>query len=220
MGELVRIKICGITRVRDAEEAAALGADALGLNFYPRSPRHVDPAAVPGILRVLPPFVEPVGVFANEPLSTVCETARRHGIARVVQWHGDHHEVYDVFPYRLISAFQVRERGDLKNIVRYLDACRAQGHCPAAILVDGQAAGLYGGTGQTAPWPLLATFFPGVPVILAGGLTPDNVGEAIRVVRPYGVDVASGVESSPGIKDADKMRRFIENAREAMSHLR
>ena len=127
-------------------------------------------------------------------------------------------EVCDVFPLRLIKRFQVGEHSHLENITRYLDACREQGHCPAAILVDGLVAGEYGGTGKTAPWQLLANFRPGVPVILAGGLTPENVGEAIRLVRPYGIDVASGVESGPGIKDVEKMRRFIDNAREAASH--
>lgn len=211
----LRIKICGVTRVRDAEDAATLGADAVGLNFYRPSSRHVDPAAVPSILRALPPFVEPVGVFVNEPLRAVCTAAHRLGITRLVQWHGDRHEVCDVFPHRLICAFQVRERSHLDAITRHIDACREQGHLPAAILVDAQVPGQYGGTGQVAPWDLLAEYQPGVPLVLAGGLTPDNVAEAIRRVRPHGVDVASGVESSPGIKDLDKMRRFIENAREA-----
>src|SRR5437016_13055543 len=109
MSDRIRIKICGVTRVRDALEAAALGADAVGLNFYAPSPRHVEPSVVPEILRALPPFVEPVGIFVNDPLRKVCENARRLGIARTVQWHGDQHEVCDVFPYRLISSFQVRE---------------------------------------------------------------------------------------------------------------
>jgi phosphoribosylanthranilate isomerase len=211
----IRIKICGVTRVRDAEDAAQLGADAVGLNFYQPSPRHVEPALVPSILRALPPFVEPVGVFVNEPLRAVCATAQQLGITRLVQWHGDRHEVCDVFPHRLICAFQVRERSHLAAVARHLDACRAQGHVPAAILVDAQVPGQYGGTGQVVPWDLLAEFQPGVPLVLAGGLTPENVAESIRRVRPHGVDVASGVESSPGVKDLEKMRRFIANVREA-----
>src|SRR5437870_5806286 len=105
MGGLLRIKICGVTTVADAEAAAELGADAIGLNLYRPSPRHVEPAIVPDILRALPPFVDPVGVFVNDPLREVCAAARQLGITRLVQWHGDRHEVCDVFPLRLICAF-------------------------------------------------------------------------------------------------------------------
>lgn len=211
----LRIKICGVTSEADAAEAARLGADAVGLNFYAKSPRHVDTDAVPFILRALPPFVEPVGVFANEPIAKACELLHRLGMIRVVQWHGDDRELCDTFPFRLISAFQVRDQAQLLDITRYLETCRAVGQLPAAILVDAQASGQYGGTGKTAPWTLLAGFKPIVPMILAGGLTPENVAEAIRIVRPYGVDVASGSESSPGKKDHDRMRRFIDAARQA-----
>lgn len=211
----LRIKICGVTCGADAAEAARLGADAVGLNFYAKSPRHVDPAAVPAILRALSPFVEPIGVFANEPMTKACELLHKVGMIRVVQWHGDRHEPCDPFPFRLISAFQVRDERSLEEIAGHLDTCRGLGKLPTAILVDAQAPGQYGGTGRTAPWELLANFKPGLPMILAGGLTPDNVAEAIRIVRPYAVDVASGIESSPGKKDHDKMRRFIENARQA-----
>lgn len=209
----VRVKICGVTSEADAVAAADFGADAVGLNFYPPSPRHVEHAAVAGILRALPPFLEPVGVFAKEPITAACELLHRLGRIRVVQWHGDEHELCDVSPFRLISAFQVRDQAQLLEINRYLDACLALGQLPAAILIDAQAPGQYGGTGRTAPWELLADFKPMVPLILAGGLTADNVAEAIRIVQPYGVDVASGIESAPGKKDADKMRRFIDNAR-------
>jgi phosphoribosylanthranilate isomerase len=107
----------------------------------------------------------------------------------------------------------VRDAASLDQITACLDLLRAAGAAPAAILVDAHVPGQYGGTGQTAPWHLLADFQPGVPLILAGGLTPDNVAEAIRIVRPYAVDVASGVESSPGKKDPDKLRRFIDAVR-------
>lgn len=211
----MRVKICGVTSVADAVAAAEFGADAIGLNFYPPSPRHVDQAVVPEILRVLPPFVEPVGVFARDPIRQACALLQQFGHMRVVQWHGDEHEVCSVFPFRLIAAFQVREQAQLEAIHDYLERCRALGELPAAVLVDAQAPGQYGGTGQTAPWSLLADFKPIVPLILAGGLTADNVAEAIRIVRPYGVDVASGIESAPGKKDIDKLRRFIDNARSA-----
>ena len=114
----------------------------------------------------------------------------------------------------------MRDAASLQAIELYLDACRASRRTPSALLLDGHASGQHGGTGQTAPWHLLASFRPGVPIILAGGLTPDNVAEAIQIVRPYGVDVASGVESAPGRKDSEKMRRFLANAREAAARQR
>jgi phosphoribosylanthranilate isomerase len=118
-------------------------------------------------------------------------------------------------PFRWVVAFAVRDRQSLTAIDAYLDRCRQEGRLPDALLVDAHVPGEYGGTGQVAPWDLLAEYRPPVPLILAGGLTPENVAEAVRRVRPYGVDVASGVESSPGRKDAEKMRRFIAEARRA-----
>lgn len=219
MGHPLRIKICGVTSVADALAAASFGADAVGLNFYSPSPRHVDRVTARAILHALPPFVDPVGLFVNQPLAQVLEEAESVGRIRTLQWHGDRHPTSDPAPFRLIPAFPVRDPAGLQAIARYLEECRTQGHQPASILADGQATGLYGGTGYSAPWHLLADFRPGVPLILAGGLTPDNVAEAVRVVRPYAVDVASGVESSPGRKDAEKMRRFIGNALDAAAGL-
>jgi phosphoribosylanthranilate isomerase len=212
----IRIKICGITTVEDAGRAADFGADAIGLNFYTPSPRHVEPTNVPAILGSLPAFVEPVGVYVGLRLTEMAAEAGTYGL-RSVQWHGQNSDREPGVPppHRLIAAFQVRDRNDLDEINRYLDACRQLNQLPAAILVDAQVAGQFGGTGKTAPWALLADFHPPVPLILAGGLNPDNVAEAIRSVRPYGVDVASGIEARPGIKDVDKMRRFIDNACEA-----
>jgi phosphoribosylanthranilate isomerase len=211
----LRIKICGITSEQDATQAAALGADALGLNFYPRSPRYVSPATAGRIVRALPPFVEPVALFVNEPLEKAVELARQLGPVRTVQWHGEHPEACGETTFRFIPAFQVRGAEDLARVCRYLAFCRDLDRLPAAVLIDGHAAGQYGGTGQAAPWELLADFRPGVPLILAGGLTPENVAEAVRAVRPYGVDVASGVEAAPGRKDTEKLRRFIDQARAA-----
>jgi phosphoribosylanthranilate isomerase len=211
----LRIKICGITSEHDACLAASLGADALGLNFYPKSPRYVSPAVAAGIVRALPPFVEPVGLFVNEPLSQVFAMARSLGPLRTVQWHGEEPEAYGEPEFRFIPAFQVRDADGLARVSRYLEFCRSLDRLPAAVLIDGHVPGQYGGTGQAAPWRLLADFRPAVPLILAGGLTPENVAEAVRAVRPYGVDVASGVEAAPGRKDAEKVRRFIESARDA-----
>ena len=208
----LRIKICGITSEADACLAASLGADALGLNFYPKSPRYVSPAVATRIVRAVPPFVEPVALFVNEPLAQAFALAQQLGAVRTVQWHGDEPETCDESAFRFIPAFQVRDVEGLARVSRYLEFCRSFDRLPAAVLIDGHVPGQYGGTGQAAPWRLLADFRPGVPVILAGGLTPENVAEAVRVVRPYGVDVASGVEAAPGRKDAEKVRRFIENA--------
>jgi phosphoribosylanthranilate isomerase len=213
----LRIKICGVTTADDACQAARLGADAVGLNFHAASPRFVTPAATEAILRALPPFVTAVGVFCNRPLREVYPFVSNYrGRLAAIQWHGDDHEQSDTYPFHYIPAFPVRDEDSLVAVTRFLDAAHDLGRLPAAILVDGHAPGLYGGTGQTAPWQLLAAYQARVPLILAGGLTPENVAEAVRLVRPFGVDVASGVESSPGTKDAEKMRRFIENARSAL----
>ena len=210
----MRIKICGITDEEDGRQAGLLGADAIGLNFYPRSPRHVSEEKAARIIQRLPAFVEPVGLFVNEPLVEVVEQVRRMGVIRTIQWHGDNHELPPLL-YHFIPAFQVHDAESLTTVKRYLEKCRAAGRPPAALLIDGHVPGEYGGTGRSAPWKLLADFHTDVPIILAGGLTPDNVAEAIRLVKPYGVDVASGIESSPGKKDAEKLRRFIDNARNA-----
>jgi phosphoribosylanthranilate isomerase len=210
---LPHVKICGVTTIEDAVAAAALGADAIGLNFHEPSPRAVSLSAVEGILRAVPPFLEVVGVFVNQPLRQVFQTLNSFGRIRTVQWYGDKPELCDAFPFQYIPTFPVRDAASLRTITSYLDLCRGMNKLPAAIAVDAHAPGQYGGTGRPIPWELLAAFQPGVPLILAGGLTPDNVAEAVRIVRPYAVDVASGVESSAGRKDADKMRRFIDNAR-------
>lgn len=215
----LRVKICGVTTELDARQAAQLGADAIGLNFYPSSPRCVAATTARCILRDLPPLVAAVGVFVELSMRQVFEQVHALGGIQVIQWHGQNRELSDGAPYRLIAAFPVRDAASLQAIQRYLDASRAIGRLPSALLLDGHAAGQHGGTGQTAPWRLLETFRPGVPVLLAGGLTAENVAEAVRIVRPFGVDVASGVEQSPGRKDVEKMRRFIANAREAAARL-
>jgi phosphoribosylanthranilate isomerase len=208
----VRVKICGVTTPADARLAAGAGADAIGVNFFPPSPRYVEPRRAAEILAALPALIDVVGVFAETPVRQVCALAYQLGLG-CVQWHGNHGDAPpDAAPFRWIPAFRVRDRASLDAIGRYLGAARAVGRLPAAVLVDGHVEGLHGGTGQTAPWDLLAEFRPDVPLILAGGLTPDNVAEAVRRVRPFAVDVASGVESSPGVKDPEKVRRFIEAA--------
>lgn len=212
----VRIKICGVTSAADACRAVELGADAVGINFCAGSPREVTPTVAETILHALPPFVEAVGVFLNQPLAEVWPIVNRLGRIRTVQWHGANPEMCDAYPVRYVPAFNIRDTESMVAVTGYLELCRGLNRLPAAILVDGHADGKHGGTGRTAPWELLADLKPGVPLILAGGLTPENVAEAIRVVRPYAVDVAGGVESAPGRKDAEKMRRFIDAAHSAM----
>jgi phosphoribosylanthranilate isomerase len=219
MALALRIKICGVTTEADACQAALLGADAVGLNFHPGSPRCIEAERAEAILRSLPLFVQAVGVYVDQPLRYAFAHAQALGRVHTVQWHGTERELCDPFPFYLISAFPVRDADSLKAIDRYLDACRVRGNGPSALLLDAHVPGKHGGTGRMAPWHLLASFRPGVPILLAGGLTPANVAEAVRVVQPYGVDVASGVESSPGVKDPDKVERFIDAARNAAARL-
>ncbi|MFO0805143.1 MAG: phosphoribosylanthranilate isomerase [Gemmataceae bacterium] len=203
----IRIKICGVTTPEDARQAAEAGADALGLNFFPKSPRFVTPVQAAAIVRALPPFTATVGVFVQMPLRQATAIAFQLGL-RAVQTYDDQPPTDDPFPFAHIPAFRVKDAAGLDAIRRYVAACR-----PAAVLVDSFVDGQMGGTGHRAPWDLLVGFDPGVPLILAGGLTPENVSEAVATVKPWGVDVASGVESAPGRKDPVKVARFIEAAR-------
>ena len=220
MGVYLRVKICGVTNEADANQAGLLGADAIGLNFYKGSPRYITPAQAESIMANLFPFVEPVGVFVSPDLQAdlkVVSTLR----LRTVQLHqADENScltfLANPLGVRLISAFSVSNKDDVQGINLFLERCYQHAKTwPSAVLVDARVPGKLGGTGKTLPWELLADYNRRVPLILAGGLTPENVAEAIRIVRPYAVDVASGVESSPGHKDPEKMKRFIESAREA-----
>jgi phosphoribosylanthranilate isomerase len=211
----LRIKICGITNIPDARGAARLGVDAIGLNFHRPSPRYVTPEVARYIMRALPPFVEPVGVFTDPDYEPLEELRLRY-----FQWHGELDALPPFMPealsiIRLIVAFRIHDSASIDQMKRWLTEAISAGRMPAAVLVDSSVSGQYGGTGMTAPWDMLTDLKLGVPLILAGGLTPENVAEAVRIVRPYGVDVASGVESSPGRKDLEKMKRFIDNARSA-----
>jgi phosphoribosylanthranilate isomerase len=218
MAGRVLIKICGVTNAPDACRAAEVGADAVGLNFYERSPRYVGKRRSAEVLSSLPSEVVPCAVFVNE----TCDAMRRHLDAeprlRLAQWHGDGGPPV---PERLalVPAFAVRDEKSLVQIREYLDLCHERGMMPAAILVEGDTGSSFGGAGRAAPWALLADFEVPAPLILAGGLTPDNVAEAIRIVRPDIVDTASGVESSPGQKDAGKLERFVAQVREMSERL-
>lgn len=202
----VRVKICGITRLDDALYACEQGADALGFNFWPGSRRFVAPEAAAEIVARLPPFVTPVGLFVNQPPTEVLHAA---ALARVqcVQLHGDE-EPRDCAGHVLpvIKAFRVGKPEDLAPIPRYGTV--------AAVLLDAPSEG-YGGSGATFDWEVARGALGGKPLVLAGGLTPENVAAAIHALRPWAVDVASGVESSPGVKDPEKVARFIRAAKEA-----
>jgi len=163
------------------------------------------------ILQFLPATVQPIALLVHEELMWAQRATRGLGIG-TIQMHTDHRDILPTGT-RWIPAFSVGDAKDLQTITAYLGLLDSVGVAPHAILIDARVPGMHGGTGQVAPWHLLTDFKPGVPVILAGGLTPDNVGEAIRIVQPWAVHVASGVESGPGKKDADKMRRFIDAVR-------
>jgi phosphoribosylanthranilate isomerase len=198
-----RVKICGITAWEDARLSIDLGASALGFNFYPSSPRAVSPADAWAIIRRLPPFVEAVGVFVNWPAMVVDAMARSLRLGSV-QLHGAESpgEVDElVRKRRVIKAVQVKRGFRVASLAAYRSA--------DAILLDGFAPGLHGGTGRTMDWKLARSASRYGRIILAGGLNPENVAEAIRVARPYAVDVASGVEARPGRKDPAKLRALF-----------
>jgi phosphoribosylanthranilate isomerase len=200
---MVRVKICGITRLEDALAAAHAGADALGFNFWPKSKRYVDPRTAGGIIARLPPFVAAVGVFVDPTREEALRAAELSGV-HWLQLHGDESpELCASLPLPVIKGIRVRDRASLDRLGAY-DV--------AGFLLDADTSG-YGGSGETFDWSLAAEAARRAPVVLAGGLSPGNVADAVRQVRPWAVDVASGVESAPGIKDHEKTARFIREAK-------
>jgi phosphoribosylanthranilate isomerase len=198
-----RVKICGITTWDDARLSMDLGASALGFNFYPPSPRSITPADAWSIIRRMPPFVEAVGVFVNWPPLVVDALARALRLGSV-QLHGTEspREVDELDrKHRVIKAVQVKRGFRVASLTRYRAA--------DAILLDGFARGLHGGTGRTLDWELARGARRYGRIILAGGLTPENVAEAIRVAEPFAVDVATGVEGRPGRKDPARLRALF-----------
>jgi len=200
---MVRVKICGITNLEDALIAVEAGADALGFVFVNESPRCIFPDQAASIIRKLPPFVQTVGLFVNEDLTVVNATANICGLD-LVQLHGEETQDFCMnVNRRVIKAFRVKNMTSLNEIKDYR---------VAACLLDAWSDSAYGGTGKTFNWEI-ATAATSQRIILAGGLTPDNVAEAIRQVKPYAVDVSSGVESSPGKKDISLIYAFVDAAR-------
>lgn len=201
-----RVKICGITSVEDALAAVEAGADALGFMFYPPSPRNLTPEAAREIIGALPPFVARVGVFVDATADEIRRTIAASGID-TLQLHGRETPEFCAAwsPYPVLKAFRVRGPESLEALPAY------RGH---SWLLDSYVAGALGGTGQTFSWELAADAVRrGGRVVLAGGLTADNVADAVRAVRPWGVDVSSGVESAPGRKDAARVRAFVRAAK-------
>jgi phosphoribosylanthranilate isomerase len=201
----VRIKICGITRIEDALAAVAAGADAIGFVFYAKSPRAVTSAQAGAIIAALPPFVTTVGLFVDMPRAELKQLLEVVSLD-LLQFHGDESPA-DCAGYGrpYIKALRVKPGDDVAAaIARYPDA--------SGVLLDTYVAGTPGGTGEAFDWSLVPRN-AAKPVILAGGLTPENIGEAVRQVCPYAVDVSGGVEASKGIKDAAKIQAFIQRAR-------
>jgi len=204
----IKIKICGITNLQDAEAAVAAGVDALGFVFYPKSPRCIEPTVAKRIIAQLPPFVLPIGVFVNQSRETIRDVFNECDLA-FAQLHGDETpEFCETLGRPVLRALRLRDRGSLLALAEYKGRIGVRG-----FVVDAFSTEAYGGTGQTVDWSLAREAAQAAPILLAGGLTPSNVQEAIRQVHPYGVDVSSGVERSPGQKDHQKIRTFTDTVR-------
>jgi phosphoribosylanthranilate isomerase len=202
---MVRVKICGMTNLEDALLAAELGADALGFIFYAKSPRYVAPETARAIIAQLPPFVAAVGVFVDEAAALVQELAARTGLDWV-QLHGQESPDYcRSLGRKVIKAFRIQDEGSLSRLADYRGAAQA-------LLLDTYKKGQVGGTGETFDWHLARQAKQYGPIILAGGLTPENVAMAIATAQPAAVDAASSTEAVPGKKDPAKLRAFFEAA--------
>ena len=202
---MTRVKICGITRVEDALAAASSGADAIGLVFYERSPRHVSVEQAVQLVAVLPPFVTVVGLFVNADAAFVREVLARVPLD-MLQFHGDESpEFCAQFARPYLKAIRVKAGVDLLQ-------CASDFRSARGLLLDAHVEGVPGGTGVSFDWTLIPNRLP-LPVILSGGLDAANVPAAIKQVQPYAVDVSSGVEASKGIKDAAKIAAFINEVK-------
>ena len=200
----IKVKICGMTQLKDALFAVEQGVDAVGFIFYKKSPRAVTMKTVREIIKKLPPLVETVGVFVNESAERVNKMADYCGLD-LVQLHGEESPAFcRKIRRRVIKAFRVKDLQSIKQLAKFP---------VSGFLLDTFSDNLHGGTGKTFDWNLALPAKKMGPVILAGGLTPRNILQAVRQVRPYGVDVCSGVEKSPGIKDLEKVRTFLKNIR-------
>lgn len=202
---MVKVKICGITNLDDAMAAADFGADALGFVFFRNSPRYISPANVKKIIKKLPPFVSAVGVFVNENKKSIEEMVLQTGI-NIIQLHGDEPPKACNLSKPTIKAIRVKSLDSLEIISKYRDKV-------SAFLLDTYTPELFGGTGQIFNWDIAVEARQFGKVILAGGLTPENIEKAVRYVHPYAVDVSSGVEAEKGRKDHRKIKLFIAKAK-------
>ena len=202
---MVKVKICGITNLDDARSAVAAGCDALGFVFYRKSPRYISPDDVSGIIRKLPCKIVKVGVFVDEKAQRIKNIAKLCRLD-LVQLHGRESVNFckKLKGIKIIKAFRVKDRSSLKKINDYN---------ADFYMLDAYSSKEKGGTGEIFDWKIIENFEFLKPVILSGGLTPDNVRDAIERFSPYGVDVSSGVEASPGKKDPFLMKKFVENVR-------
>jgi phosphoribosylanthranilate isomerase len=201
---MTKVKICGITSLDDALMAAEAGADALGFVFFEKSPRHVDPHQAARIISQLPPFIQAVGLFVNADADYVNATADLCKLD-LVQLHGDESPSYcESIERRVMKAFRVRGMETVAQLRQYR---------VSAFLLDAYCPESYGGTGKSFDWDCAVAAKAEGAIVLAGGLDPDNVAAAVAKVTPYAVDVSSGVESLPGIKNPEKVRRFIRQAK-------
>jgi phosphoribosylanthranilate isomerase len=215
------VKICGITNSADAKAATDAGADAIGFNFFNKSRRFIKPAAARRIIEELPDRMLKVGVFVNKSAPDIASIVAEARL-NAVQLHGDEPAtILSQLPthVRIVRAYRCTNEG-LAPLERYLDECHSLGRMPDAVLIDADAGTAYGGSGELADWTLIReqqAALGGLPLILAGGLNPENVAAAVEAVKPAGVDVSSGVEREPGIKDAQRIEKFIAASREAAS---
>jgi phosphoribosylanthranilate isomerase len=215
---MFRVKICGITSAEDARLAAEAGADAIGINFYEASPRACSPAAARAIAAALPAEVCKVGVFVNASIESIRAIAQDIGLD-LVQLHGDEPPEFlaRLRPLPILRAARITD--DLTPVEAYLAECHRLLAVPRMLLVDRLHESAFGGTGEKADWSAISaqrSKLQGMPLVLAGGLKPDNVANAIRAVRPWGVDTSSGVEQSPGRKSPELVREFVREAKAAL----
>ncbi len=206
---MIRVKICGITNVEDALSAVDYGADALGFVFFEKSPRYITPDKAREIISHLPPFITTVGVFVNEEAARIKEIMGIAGV-NILQLHGDEKPDACNICHRAIKALRVKNFTDLKPLENY--------RC-SAFLLDTYSPDSFGGTGQIFNWDIAVEAKRFGRIILSGGLNPDNIEKAVMYVRPYAVDVSSGIEEDKGKKDLKKMRTFIEKAKKTFARL-
>jgi phosphoribosylanthranilate isomerase len=208
MASTTKVKICGITNAEDAAVAVEAGADALGFVFYRKSPRYIDPTLARQIIMNLPPLVVPVGVFVDEDQQVVRSLMDDCGL-EIAQLHGNESAIYcKELGRAVLKALRVKDRSTFLALAEFRGRAGVRG-----FILDAFSDQAYGGTGQVIDWQLAAEAAKVASILLAGGLSPDNVEKAIQAVRPYGVDVSSGVERSPGKKDHEKVRAFIRAAK-------